>query len=176
MSKTTIAKAAAIVLIIGAGAYFVLHAHSSGPLNIGDREPELSVAAFPSGSLDLKSYRGKVVILNLWATWCPPCVDETPSLVQFAQKMQDRGVAVVSLSVDDNQTALQSFIDKYHIDYPVGRDPDRSLSAHLGTVQFPESYIFDRRGRLAEKVIGAIDWSDPRIQTFVLDLAGQSNP
>jgi peroxiredoxin len=85
--------------------------------------------------------------------------------------MRDHGVIVLSVSVDEDQEALQDFIQKYQISYPVGRDPDRSLSARYGTVQFPETYILDRRGLLAEKVIGATDWDDPRMQNFVLGLA-----
>ena len=132
--------------------------------------------ALPSGSLDLKNYRGQIVVLNLWATWCPPCVEETPSLEQFAEKMRDHGVVVLGISVDEDQKALQDFVQKNHISYPVGRDPDRSLSARYGTFQFPETYILDRRGLLAEKVVGATDWNDPRIQNFVLDLAGADKP
>jgi thiol-disulfide isomerase/thioredoxin len=115
-------------------------------------------------------------VINLWATWCPPCVEETPSLEQFAEKMRDHGVIVLGISVDEDQRALQDFIQQNHISYPIGRDPDRSLSARYGTVQFPESYILDRHGVLAEKVIGAIDWNDSRIQNFVLDLAQGSKP
>ena len=164
MSKNTIIKAAVIAVILGAAVWFGFSCaqRQPGPLAIGDSAPDFSIPAFPSGSLDLKSYRGQVVVVNLWATWCPPCVEETPSLEQFAEKMRDRGVIVLSVSVDDDQKALQDFIQKFHISYPVGRDPDRSLSARLGTVQFPESYILDRRGLLAEKVIGAIDWDMTR--------------
>ena len=143
---------------------------------IGDSAPDFSVPAFPSGSLDLKNYRGQVVVVNLWATWCPPCVEETPSLELFAEKLRNRGVIVLGISVDEERKALQDFIKQNHISYPIGRDPERALSARYGTVQFPESYIVDRHGLVAEKVVGAIDWNDPRIQNFVLDLARGSNP
>jgi peroxiredoxin len=176
MSKTNTIKATILVLIVGATLYFALRQRQTRPLAVGDSAPSFSVPAFPSGSLDLKSYHGQIVVLNLWATWCPPCVEETPSLVHFAEKMQDHGVKVLSISVDEDQKALQDFIQQNHIAYPVGRDPDRSLSARYGTFQFPETYILDRQGKLAEKVIGAIDWDDARIQNFVLDLARGPNP
>ena len=175
MSKTNAVKATVLVVILGGAAYFALRQRQARPLAIGDSAPDFSVPALPSGSLDLKNYRGQVVVLNLWATWCPPCVEETPSLEQFAEKMRDHGVIVLSVSVDEDQKALQDFIQKNHISYPVGRDPDRSLAARYGTFQFPETYILDRRGLLAEKVVGATDWDDPRIQNFVLDLARGSN-
>jgi len=171
MSKTNALKATVLVVILGGAAYFALRQRQARPLAIGDRAPDFSVPALPSGSLHLKDYSGQVVVLNFWATWCPPCVEETPSLVQFAEKMRDHRVIVLSVSVDGDQKALQDFVQQYHISYPVGRDPDRSLAARFGTWQFPESYILDRHGLLAEKVANAADWDDPRIQSFVLDLA-----
>ena len=176
MSKSNAVKTAILILILGSAAYFAWHQRQARPVNIGDRAPDFSVPALPSGSLDLKNYRGQIVVLNLWATWCPPCVEETPSLEQFAEKMRDRGVIVLGISVDEDRKVLQDFIQKNHISYPVGRDPDRSLSARYGTFQFPESYILDRRTRVAEKVVGPIDWNDSRIQNFVLDLARSSSP
>jgi peroxiredoxin len=176
MSKIKAVKVSVLIVIVGAVALFIWRQHQPQPLAIGDEAPEFSVPAMPSGSLDLNSYRGQVVVVNLWATWCPPCVEETPSLVQFAEKMKEHGVVVLGISVDEDPKALQDFVQQNHIAYPVGRDPDRSLSARFGTVQFPETYIFDRRGKLAEKVIGATDWSDERMQSFVLNLAQGSAP
>jgi peroxiredoxin len=176
MSKTGAVKVIVLAVILGGAAYFALRQRQARPLAIGDSAPDFSVPALPSGSLDLKNYRGQVVVLNLWATWCPPCVEETPSLEHFAAKMRDQGVIVLSISVDEDPKALQDFIQKYHISYPVGRDPDQSLAARYGTFLFPETYILDRRGLLAEKVVGATDWDDPRMQSFVLDLARGSNP
>jgi peroxiredoxin len=180
MSKSNAVKTAILILFLVVAAYviwiLVVAPHFAGrPVAIGDTAPDFSVPTPDSGLLHLKDFRGQVVVLNLWATWCPPCVEETPSLEQFAEKMRDRGVMVVSISVDEDQKTLRDFIQKNHISYPVGRDPDRSLSARYGTYQFPESYILDRRGLVAEKVVGAIDWDDPRIQSFVLDLARGSN-
>jgi peroxiredoxin len=176
MSKTNAIQATALVVILGGALYFALRQRQARPLAVGDSAPNFSVPAFPSGSLDLKNYHGQIVVLNLWATWCPPCVEETPSLVQFAEKMRDHGVVVLSISVDEDQKALQDFIQKNQIAYPVGRDPDRSLSARYGTFQFPETYILDRQGKVADKLIGAIDWDDARIQKFVQDLARGPNP
>jgi len=175
MSKTNGVKAAILIVILGGTAYFALRQRPARPLAIGDSAPDFSVPALPSGSLALKNYRGQIVVLNLWATWCPPCVEETPSLVRFAEKMRNQGVIVLGVSVDEDPKALHDFIQDNHIPYPVGRDPDRSLSARYGTLQFPETYILDRRGLVAEKVVGATDWDDPRIQSFVLDLARGSN-
>lgn len=176
MSKTNTVKATILIAVLGGAAYLALRLRQARPVAIGDSAPNFSVPALPSGSMDLKDYRGQVVVVNLWATWCPPCVEETPSLVDFAEKMRNHGVVVLGISVDEDETALQDFVQKNHISYPIGRDPDRSLSARFGTYQFPETYILDRRGLVAEKVVGPTDWDDPRMERFVLALAGGSNP
>jgi peroxiredoxin len=175
MGKTNALKVAVLLLILGGAAYLALRQHRPRPLTIGDRAPDFTVPAFPSGSLDLSKYRQQVVVLHFWATWCPPCVEETPSLEKFAERVQSQGVVVVGVSVDEDREALQEFIRKYGITYAIGLDPDRSLAARFGTVQFPETYILDRQGRIAEKLIGAVNWGDPRIQTFVQELARGSS-
>ena len=176
MSKSNALKAAILILILGGTAYFALRQRPARAVAIGEQAPDFTVPAFPSGSLHLKNYQGQIVVLTFWATWCPPCVEETPSLEQFAEKMRDQGVIVLSVSVDENQKALQDFVQKNHVSFLVGRDPDRSLEARYGTYVFPESYILDRQGRVAEKIANAADWNDPRMQNFVLDLARAANP
>ena len=171
MSKTNALKAAVLVLILGGAVYLVLHQHQPRPLTIGDNAPDVTLPAFPSGSLDLSKDRRQIVVLNFWATWCPPCVEETPSLEKFAERVQSQGVVVIGVSVDEDRKALQEFIGKYGITYAIGLDPDRSLSGRFGTFKFPETYILDRQGRVAEKLVGAVNWDDPRIQSFVQELA-----
>ena len=174
MRKATAVKLAILIAIVGGTAFFALRQRQARPLAIGDRAPDFSLPAFPSGSLDLETYRGQVVLVHFWATWCPPCVEETPGLVRFSERMRNQGVAVVSVSVDENPEALRDFIEKYRISYPVGRDPKQTLAARYGTFLFPETYILDRGGFLAEKVANAADWSDPRMQNFVLNLTHSS--
>ncbi len=176
MSKNKKFKIAVLVVALGVAACYVAFSHKSRPVEIGESAPDFTVPALPSGSLNLKSYQGQVVLVNFWATWCPPCVEETPSLVEFSDKLKARGVVVLGISVDDNLDALKNFSEANHISFPVGSDPDRALAARYGTYQFPETYILDRHGRLAEKIIGPTDWSDPRIQEFVLSLAGGAQP
>jgi cytochrome c biogenesis protein CcmG/thiol:disulfide interchange protein DsbE len=157
------------------------------PLKVGDSVPEFSLPlAPPDGTeapvltgrlasditqfIDLRSDRGRVVVLNFWATWCPPCVEEIPSLERFAEKVRPLGVEVVGVSVDQNPEALAAFIRKYHLTFPIARDPDQRLAGQYGTFKFPETYLIDRRGRLAEKIVGPLDWDDPRMLTFVREL------
>jgi peroxiredoxin len=111
------------------------------------------------------------VVLNFWATWCPPCVEETLGLVKFAEQMHAQGVTVIGVSVDQDTAALQTFAAQQHLSFLIGRDPDQSVANRYGTFKFPETYIIDQDGKVAEKLIGAVDWQDPRIITFVQELA-----
>jgi cytochrome c biogenesis protein CcmG, thiol:disulfide interchange protein DsbE len=92
-------------------------------------------------------------------------------LERFAEQLRPDGTAVIGVSVDQDTDALAKFLAQYHTSFPIARDPDQALAARYGTFKFPETYILDRDGRLAEKIIGAIDWQDPRILEYVRALA-----
>ncbi len=174
MRKITIAKWIVVGLASVGVLWLVLRPRARGPVSLGERAPNFTLPRVPSGDVSLSDFRGKVVLVNFWATWCPPCVEETPSLEAFASKMQDRGVVVVGVSVDEDGGALQKFVEAYHLTYPIARDPGLNVPHRYGTFKFPETYIIDRNGRVAEKIIGATNWTDPRMVAFVDSLAGAS--
>ena len=137
------------------------------PLAVGDKAPSFTLQKASAGSLSFKDRGHHVTVINFWATWCPPCVMEAPSLQKFARQMAPLGVRVFGVSVDQNLPALQKFIAAYGLTYPILRDPDQILAGRFGTAKFPETYIFDSDGRLADKVIGATDWEAPQMIQFV---------
>jgi peroxiredoxin len=164
--------AAVAVAAASAVAFFVVHrAPHLGGIEVGQAAPDFTVPSFPSGQARLHDRRGRVVLVNFWATWCPPCVEESPSLQKFAEQMRNQGVEVIGISVDQDPEALQKFIDHFHLTFTIGRDPNQELAHRYGTFKYPETYIVDRDGQVAEKIIGAIDWQDPRLIAFVQDLA-----
>jgi peroxiredoxin len=170
-AKRITVLAAGAVAVAGAVAFFVAQrASRSASVEVGQLAPDFSVPAFPVGQVRLHDLRGRVSLVNFWATWCPPCVDESPSLQQFAAQMRSQGVEVIGISVDQDPAALQTFIDRFHLTFTIGRDPNQELAHHYGTFKYPETYIVDRDGRVAEKIIGPIDWQDPRIISFVESL------
>ncbi len=171
MRKSTIVKWVVVVFAGLAIAWLFLHPRKHHPVKLGDRAPNFTLPRFPSGNLMLRDFRGKVVLLNFWATWCPPCVVETPSLEALASKMENRNVVVIGVSVDEDPTALKTFLARNHITYPIARDPSRNIPTSYGTLKFPETYIIDRDGYVADKIIGATDWTDPRMIQYVEDLA-----
>jgi cytochrome c biogenesis protein CcmG, thiol:disulfide interchange protein DsbE len=172
MSKAKrVAFFAIVAVAAAAAAFFALHRASQSAVEVGQPALDFTIPSFPSGQLRFHNSRGRVVLVNFWATWCPPCVDESPSLEKFAELMRNQGVEVLGISVDQDPAALQKFIHQFHLTFTIGRDPNQELAHRYGTFVYPETYIVDRDGRVAEKIIGPIDWQDPRIIAFVGDLA-----
>lgn len=171
MSKIKVWHVVVGLLAVAAVVWFVKRPTTAHPLEIGERVPNFALPGVAGGTVSLARYRGKVVVLNFWASWCPPCVDEAPSLEAFSRQMQGHGVVVLGVSMDQDLSALNKFIAHYNLNYPIARDPDWALPHLFGTYKIPETYIIDRTGHLAEKIIGETDWTDPRMIAYIEDLA-----
>ena len=118
----------------------------------------------------LSHLRGQVVVLNFWATWCPPCVEEMPSLVDMQRRLKGKGVVVVAISVDVDGNAYQQFLKNHNVSLLTVRDPDQKSNALYGTSKFPETYIIDRKGVIRRKFMGAVDWTAPDVTDFLSKL------
>jgi len=138
----------------------------SRPPRIGTPAPDFIVQD-SDRKVEIRDFRGKLVLLNFWATWCAPCVEEMPSLVQLQQRMKDKGLTVVAVSVDVDNDAYHNFLKDHRIDLLTVRDPDQKANNLYGTFKFPETYIIDRNGIVRRKFIGAVDWSQPEIVDFL---------
>jgi peroxiredoxin len=171
MSKKNAIQILVLLLILGGVAILALRLRQPHPVAIGESAPEFTLPSLTQGSFSLHDFRRQVVVLNFWATWCPPCVEETPGLEEFAEKMRAQGVTVIGISVDQDTAALQIFAAEQRLSFPILRDPNQAVANRYGTFKFPETYIIDQDGRVAEKLIGAVDWQDPRIAAFVRELA-----
>ena len=139
----------------------------SHPGNIDKPAPQFIVSD-GARTVDLRKLRGQVVVLNLWATNCGPCIEELPSLLALQKKMPQ--LAVVAVSWDDDPNAYEHFLAKYHVDLFSIRDPDQRVANLYGTRQIPETYIIDRRGILRRKFVSAQDWTSPEIVSYLSKL------
>ncbi len=137
------------------------------PALVGKPAPDFTVQD-SQRTVALRDYRGKVVVLNFWATWCPPCVEETPSLVALQQQTRSK-VEVIAVSVDVDDKAYRDFVQQYKMDTLLTvRDPEGKKSSGLyGTWKYPETYIIDESGVLRRKFIGPQDWTDPGIIDYL---------
>lgn len=136
----------------------------------GDRAPGFTLTTDTGQGIDLEDYRGKYVLLNFWATWCPPCIQETPSLNQLHQELSDQGLIVLGVSVDEDLSAYNAFLDRFGISFPTVRDPSRSVASQYGTHLYPESYLIDPEGYVVRKYVGAENWMRPEVVNYLRSL------
>jgi thiol-disulfide isomerase/thioredoxin len=118
----------------------------------------------------LDKFRGQIVVLNFWATWCPPCVEEMPSLVEMQRRMKNKGVTVVAVSIDVDENAYRGFLKQHGVDLLTVRDPAEKTPALYGTHGWPETFIIDRNGVIRRKFIGPVDWTEPEITDYLSKL------
>ena len=120
--------------------------------------PEIELPALGGGpKVKLSSYRGKVVVLNYWASWCPPCKGEAPVLARWQPRLAARNATIVGVDVLDVSSDAQRFIEEHKLDFPQLRDGDGSTLKRFEIVGYPETVVLDRRGRIAATSRGAID-------------------
>jgi thiol-disulfide isomerase/thioredoxin len=142
--------------------------------NRGARPAQLNVSAPDftvsdgASTVHLASYRGRVVLLNFWATWCEPCVIELPSLLQLHRDQPN--LVILAVSIDDDPDAYTRFIARHHMDLITVRDPSQTAPKLYHTDMWPETYVIDRKGVIRSKYIGAQDWSSPEIRAFLKSL------
>jgi cytochrome c biogenesis protein CcmG, thiol:disulfide interchange protein DsbE len=154
----------AALLLALAGCY-----SNSRPPRIGSAAPDFTVQD-TQREVTLRQFRGRVVVLNFWATWCPPCVEEMPSLVEMQRHMKDKGITVVAISIDEDESAYQKFVKDYAANLLTVRDPAQKTPILYGTHGWPETFIIDRNGVMRRKFIGPVDWTDPEITGFLAKL------
>ncbi len=155
-------------VIVSAVIFFALSGCYSGtrPPRIGNPAPDFTVKD-SEHAVSLSQFKGQVVVLNFWATWCAPCVEEVPSLVRMQQRMKSKGVTVLAVSVDADDNEYRRFVKNHSVNLLTVRDPDQKSNALYGTSKFPETYIIDRNGVMRRKFIGAVDWTEPEIIDYL---------
>ena len=135
---------------------------------VGKSAPDFTVHD-SDRTVSLHELHGKVIVLNFWATWCPPCVQEMPSLVAMQSQLKDR-VNVLAVSVDQNPETYHRFLRLYGVNLLTVRDPEQKSNTLYGTKMFPETYIIDTRGIIRRKFIEPVDWTRPEILQYLQQL------
>jgi cytochrome c biogenesis protein CcmG/thiol:disulfide interchange protein DsbE len=166
VKRSPLATIGLLFILLGflAGCY-----SGNRPGRIGSAAPDFTVQD-SDHKITLSQFRGQVVVLNFWATWCPPCVEETPSLVRMTTRMKDKGVVVLAVSIDEDNAAYHKFLKDYSVNMITVRDEARKASNLYGTFGWPESYIIDRTGVIRRKFIGPVEWGSPEIIDYLSKL------
>ena len=137
------------------------------PAQSGQLAPDFTVADGTT-SIHLASYRGQVVLLNFWATWCQPCVVELPTLLELHHDLP--GVAILAVSIDEDPDEYSHFLIRHHVDLITVRDPNQNAAKLFKTEMWPDTYVIDRKAFIRRKFIGSQDWSSPEIRNFLKTL------
>jgi cytochrome c biogenesis protein CcmG/thiol:disulfide interchange protein DsbE len=169
----------ALVVAVGILFVFAMPSYRQGEASIAGQTAKdfaLEISGKPGHLSDL---RGKVVVLDFWASWCPPCVNEAPSLNRLQKYLESRNGLVLGVAADEDPAAFQKFLLEQGVNFPTYRDPatkdNRSpIALSYGTSMIPEAYVIDRRGRIARKVIGQQQWDSPEMLAYFNSILGQS--
>jgi cytochrome c biogenesis protein CcmG/thiol:disulfide interchange protein DsbE len=150
----------------------------------GGMADDFAVTDLQGQAVRLSSFRGQVVLLNLWATWCPPCREEMPSMERLWQRLRGKGFVLLAVSQDEQGAdAVAPFVREHQLTFPVLVDPEHQVGDRYGVWGYPESFLIDREGRVVERVIGPRDWASPQqiaaierlLSTQTAGVAGSGN-
>jgi len=148
-----------IATLLALAAFAVsCHSSSSGKAALKPA-PEFSLTDLSGRPLHLADYRGKVVVLDFWATWCEPCKQEIPRLIDLQNRYSAQGLQVLGISMDDSEPPVRTFQQNFKMNYPVAVGTAKLADQYGGVLGLPITFVIDRQGRIFSRHIGAVDFS-----------------
>ncbi|WP_038250422.1 peroxiredoxin family protein [Ghiorsea bivora] len=169
MNKRLIAALALMVVV--AVAISALMPEAVKPVRAGDLAKPISLPDLQDKLQGLP--KGKVVLLNFWATWCPPCRKEVPSMVKLYNQLKDKGFEIVAVSVDRNRDDVVRFVKEQHMNFTVLHDVNSSTAQGYGVFRYPETFIIDRNGKVRQHLNGAVEWMEPEFMDYIEKLLAE---
>mgnify|MGYP002869427190 CR=1 FL=1 len=170
----------AVVLLLAGGPFDARAADYSAVPKLQEMKDHPAAPDFtlldPRGKkVSLKDYRGKVVFLNFWATWCESCRDEMPSMDRLYREFKGKGLEIVGVNVKDKRADALAFVKKLKITYPIMMDPEGEIGLLYGAFGMPATYLIDRKGVVLARMWGPADWYSPGARKLINDLVEQKN-
>ncbi|MCI0437136.1 MAG: TlpA family protein disulfide reductase [Gemmatimonadetes bacterium] len=172
-------RVAAVIAAAGLALFALRGQGGYGPVDTGARVPSYGAPSLDGDTVTLESLRGRVVLLNVWATWCKPCVREMPALQRLHEALDDEGLSVVAVSVDnaalmlgDTQGDVRAFIDQHGITFTVLLDPGSRIESTFRVTGLPMTFVIDREGVLRDRILGPREWDTPESLSGMRELLG----
>jgi peroxiredoxin len=139
---------------------------------VGKAAPDFTLKDLQGNSVTLSALRGKVVFLNFWATWCPPCREEMPAMQRLQEVFGKKNFTILAVNVEDDMAAVKKFLSQRPLAFPVLLDPDAEAQDLYKVYRFPETFLIDRQGNVVQHYLGARDWSSVEFLKYVTSLLG----
>jgi peroxiredoxin len=178
--RNRIVTASLIAMVMVLSALIWVNRDMFTPLDVGSRAPDYVAFSLDGNEVALSSFAGEVVVLNIWATWCRPCVVEMPALQRLHEELADDGLRVVAVSVDAPPGVLGSFgerggnvsefVESLGLTFTVLHDPTGRIESRYQVYGLPTTFVIDREGRIRNKVLGARDWDEPPLADQIRQL------
>ena len=140
----------------------------------GGPTPQLALLDLAGKPVNLADFKGKVVLVNFWATWCAPCIEEMPSMQRLRSKLGLAGFEVLAVNFQEGQARINDFLKKRPLELPILRDHDGSVRTVWGVRVFPTSFVIDTDQRIRYTVTGDVDWSSPKVESQIRELLPRS--
>ena len=158
-------------LVLVAGLFLIyLSSHSVG-IKVGQPVPDWSLVNQKGNREKLSDYRGQVVLINFWATWCPPCVFEMPSLQRLYHQFEGKNFKVLAVAVDEGGWgAIGAFLKRVPVEFPLFWDQTGAVADLYGVSRLPESYLIDPQGLVIKRFSGPVEWDSPETVRLIEQL------
>ena len=138
--------------------------------------PDFTPKDLKGTQVTLKNFKGRVVFLNFWATWCPPCRREMPSMERLYKQLKDRDFTMLAVDMQESEKRVRAFISEFSLSFPALLDLNGDISSLYGIVGLPTTYIIDREGKIIGKAVGPRDWSSQESKQLFQSLLKKSAP
>ena len=159
--------AVTLAVLFAGFLYTIRNSFEQRIIEKGDSAPSFAITTDSGKKITRSDFGGKLLVLNFWATWCPPCIEELPSLSDFASSVKDSGIVVLAVSIDKNEKVYRQFLQRNRVGFETARDPEANIAADYGTFKWPETYVINSDGKVLEKYISNRNWTDPTLMASI---------
>lgn len=161
MCSRYVRNASHVCRLAGVMFMFIMLGACSKPAVVDEYIPELILTSLGGAQISTQTFRGKLLVLNVWATWCPPCRREMPSLERLSKHVDSKRIVVAGVSVDTDTNLALEFLGQNGVTFRNFTDPDRKIAGALSVFAYPETLLIAPDGKIVHRILGERDWNSP---------------